>query len=230
MMEKYKEYFVPVAILVAGSMVSLAVLVAGGSTIPQQGLSAEVAGTIEGINEPSDAVLAVTDQDYIRGNPNAPITIVEYSDFECPFCSRFHPTIQQILAEYGDQVRWVYRHFPLDQIHPEATPSAEASECIAEQKGADGFWQFADAMFENQSRLGNSLYREVASQIGADMAQFDNCVTTRKYQDKVKADQAGGAKLGVNGTPGSFVNGTPIRGALPYENVKAIIEAELQKI
>lgn len=94
--------------------------------------------------------LSITEKDHIRGNPNAQITIVEFSDFQCPFCRRFHPTVQQALAEYGDQIRWVYKHFPLDQLHPQARPAAEASECIAEQKGNDGFWQFADEVFKSQ--------------------------------------------------------------------------------
>ena len=94
---------------------------------------------------------SITENDHIRGNPDASITIVEFSDFQCPFCTRFHPTVKQALAEYGDQVRWVYKHFPLSQIHPEAISDAEASECIAEQKGGDGFWNFADALFASQS-------------------------------------------------------------------------------
>ncbi len=99
------------------------------------------------------AQLTIAPQEHIRGNLNAPVTIVEFSDFECPFCRRFHPTAQQALAEYGDRVRWVYKHFPIDQIHPQARPAAEVSECIAEQKGNEGFWQFADIIFENQDRL-----------------------------------------------------------------------------
>ena len=94
--------------------------------------------------------LSVTEKDHIRGNLNAQITLVEFSDFQCPFCRQFHSTVQQALSEYGDQVRWVYKHFPLDQIHPQARPAAEASECIAEQKGSEGFWQFTDAVFKFQ--------------------------------------------------------------------------------
>lgn len=92
--------------------------------------------------------LSVTEKDHVKGNPNAKVTLVEFSDFQCPFCKRFHPTVQQALSEYGDQIRLVYKHFPLDSIHPQARPAAEASECIAEQKGSEGFWQFADAVFK----------------------------------------------------------------------------------
>jgi protein-disulfide isomerase len=232
-MEKYKEYLTPGAIVLAGLMISASLLMASGISFPSQGLSANVADTGGSINNAAGvagAAPVVTDQDYIRGNPNAPITIVEYSDFECPFCGQFHPTVQQALAEYGDQVRWVYRHFPLTQIHPAAVPSAEASECVAEQKGSEGFWQFVDVMFENQRNLGPALYRQEAQKIGVNIAQFDNCVATNKYAEKVQADQASGTALGVSGTPGSFVNDTPLRGALPYASLKSIIDKELQEL
>lgn len=94
--------------------------------------------------------LSITEKDHIRGNPNARITLVEYSDLQCPFCKRFHPTVQQALEEYGGQIRWVYKHYPIDQIHPQARPAGEAAECIGEQKGNEGFWQFVDAVFALQ--------------------------------------------------------------------------------
>jgi len=230
-MNPYQEYFTPGAILIAGIMISVSILLSNGITsLPIEGLRAATANAPV-TNDAAGLAPVVTQEDYIRGNPEAPITIVEYSDFECPFCSRFHPIVKQIMAEYGNKVRWVYRHFPLTQIHPEAQPSAEAAECVAEQKGNDGFWQFTDAMFEEQATgLSADLYRQTAQQIGVDLAQFDDCVATRKYQEKVESVQAGGVALGVNGTPGSFINTTPVRGALPYANLKAIVEAELQKL
>jgi len=233
-MDTYKEYFTPGAILVAGAMISLSIILTGGVSLTSQGLVAQVGDTVvtednQGGSGSEGPV--VTKGDHIRGNPDAAITIVEYSDFECPFCGRFHPTVKQAMAEYGDQIRWVYRHFPLTQIHPSAVPSAEASECVAEQKGSEGFWEFADAMFENQSQgLTPTLYRETANRIGVNLAQYDDCVATRKYKEKVEAHQAEGVKLGVTGTPGSFVNNTPLRGALPYASLKQIIDAELQAL
>jgi protein-disulfide isomerase len=235
MNEQHKEYITPGAILIAGAMISLSIMLTNGISFPPtQGLTAKVADTVVTEDDQADAVgkgPELTGEDYIRGNPNAPITLVEYYDFECPFCARFHPTVQQAMAEYGDQIRWVYRHFPLTQIHPSAVPSAEASECVAEQKGNEGFWQFADAMFEAQSEgLTPALYRETAERIGVNLAQYDDCVATRKYKEKVERAQAEGLALGVNGTPGSFVNGTPVRGAIPYANLKQIIDAELQAL
>lgn len=177
--------------------------------------------------EGSTEKFTIGDKDHIRGDSSAPVTIVEYSDFQCPFCSRFHPTVQQILADYPDQVRWVYKHFPLDQIHPQARPAAEASECVFEQKGNDGFWQFADGLFENQSRLGESLYKELAGDLSLNTDQFNDCVSSRKYKDKVEADYQEGIKAGVRGTPGSFVNGESIPGAVPYSTLKAAIDQAL---
>lgn len=227
-MEKYKNLFMPGAVLGAGALIALSVFATGGLNIPMQdGLPAQAGNQLQ--EDDGAPAPQVTANDYIRGNPNAPITIVEFSDFQCPYCRQFHPTAQQALAEYGDQMRWVYRHFPI-QSHVDAQPAAEASECVGEQKGSEGFWQFVDAMFSQQDRLGTDFYREVAGQIGVNLEQFDVCVTSRKYKDKVEAQQAEGMRLGVNGTPGSFVNNAPVRGALPYANLKAIIEKELQEI
>ena len=101
-----------------------------------------------------DIVLpTISDTDHVLGKANAKVTIVEFSDFQCPFCSRHHPTMQRIISEYPDDVRWVYKHFPLESIHPRARPAAEASECVADLAGNDAFWQYADKLFANQSSL-----------------------------------------------------------------------------
>lgn len=227
-----KELFTPAAIVIAALIIGGALVYTKGFPQTLEGTEGVTSGVQQGEQTPSKSAegspqIPVTEQDHIRGNKSAAVTLIEFSDFQCPFCSRFHPSAAQALAEYGDQIRWVYRHFPLDQIHPNARPAAEASECLAEQKGNDGFWAFADGLFANQARLGLALYQELAQQQGVDMAQFNDCVAQRKYQDKVESDYQLGVKLGVNGTPGSFLNGTPIRGAIPYEQLKAMIDAEL---
>jgi protein-disulfide isomerase len=173
--------------------------------------------------------VVISDNDHIRGNKNAPVKIVEFSDYQCPFCKRHHPTMQQIMAEYGDQVAWIYKHYPLDSLHPQARPAAEASECIWEQKGDDGFWQFTDDIFANQARIGSDLYNELAGKIGVNMNQFQDCVDSRKYQSKVEADYQAGLKAGVTGTPGNFVNGIPVKGAVPFSSLKLVIDSELSK-
>jgi protein-disulfide isomerase len=174
------------------------------------------------------AVKKVSAEDQVIGESGASVTIIEYSDFECPFCGRFHPTMKRIMDEFDGQVRWVYRHFPL-QFHAQARPAAIASECAGEQ---GKFWEFADGIFENQTRLGSSLYGELADELGLNRSKFDDCVKIQKYGDKVDADFAEGAAAGVTGTPGSFIvgpNGSPwlVPGAVPYEQLRAMVEAAL---
>jgi len=174
-------------------------------------------------------VPVVSDADHVRGDANAPLTIIEYSDFECPFCARFHPTMQQVMDNYDGKVRWVYRHFPLS-FHPEATPAAEASECAAEQ---GKFWEYADALIENQDSLSATYYPQLAQQLGLDTTKFNDCLSSDRMLDRVQSDQAGGSAAGVTGTPGSFLidadgNAQAIKGALPYASVAAMIDAALQ--
>jgi len=226
-MEKYKDFFTPVAILVAGAMVSFSVLTVGGVDILKQPQGEEEDTAAE------EAGPQVTKDDYIKGNPDAPITIVEFSDLECPFCKRFHSTLQQALTEYGDRVRWVYRHFPIDQLHPKADKEAEAAECAGELGGNEKFWAYMDRVFEitpSNNGLDLTLLPQIAKDLGLDQKAFESCLNSGKYAEKVETQYQEGLRLGVSGTPGSFVNGTPVRGAIPYENLKAIIDAELQKI
>lgn len=237
-------YLIPLAIIIAGIVLAGAIIITGGIKISTgvqlaetssadldsqpQPANPEKTGDSDPQPQPTGsggtAQLVISEKDHIRGNPEALVTIIEFSDFQCPFCARFHPTVQQILENYPDQVRWIYKHFPLDSIHAEARPSAEASECAAEQ---GKFWEFADGLFENQSRLGNDLYKELASQIGLDMSQFEDCVSSRKYKDHVEADLQEGIKEGVTGTPGSFVNDERISGAVPYSTLDVTVKRVL---
>lgn len=169
---------------------------------------------------------AVTNEDHVRGDlKKAKVVIVEYSDFECPFCGRHHPTMQQVMDEYGDDVAWVYRHFPLS-FHPEANPAALASECAAEQ---GKFWEYADELFANQDSLAEGYYSQLAGELGLNQNKFDDCLESAKYQAVVDADTATGAAAGVNGTPATFINGQLISGAVPFASLKTVIDAELAK-
>lgn len=173
-------------------------------------------------------VPTVTDADHIRGDADAPITIIEYSDFECPFCGRFHPTMQQVMEEYDGKVRWVLRHFPLS-FHPQALPAANAVECASEQ---GKFWEYADELFANQSSLGDSYYAKLAADLGLNVSTWQDCYDSDKYQDAIEAQAQSGASAGVSGTPGSFVidqdgNAIPIKGALPFSSVAAAIDSVL---
>ncbi len=174
---------------------------------------------------PAGPLPEITDEDHLKGSPDAKITIVEYSDFECPFCSRFHPTVQQALDEYPDDVNWVFRHFPLS-FHANAESAANASECAAEQ---GKFWEFGDELYANQTSLNTATYEKIAGDLGINNSQFQDCISSNKYADKVQAQSQGGAGAGVTGTPGSFIVGPegdvlPIRGALPYSSIKAGID------
>lgn len=220
-----EKLYLPISIVIAS-------LIIAGSIVytksPQQSVQSTSSVVSTGGQGQTDSTgVTITEQDHVRGDFEAPVTIIEYSDYECPFCGRFHPTVKQVLEDYPGQVRWIYKHFPLDQIHAQARPAAEASECIFEQKGNDGFWQFTDSLFENQSRLGESFYKELAVQIGVNASQFNNCLSSRKYKDKVESDYQEGIKAGVRGTPGSFVNGKSIPGAVPYSTLKAAIDQAL---
>ncbi len=192
---------------------------------PTEGkLSEDQAGKVE----------KVSDKDHIRGNKDAKVFLIEYSDFECPFCARFHPTAQQILDEYGDDVAWIYRHFPLDTIHLRARPAAQASECAAELGGEDMFWSFIDEIFENQeTTLSDSGLKNTANKLGLDASAFSNCVESEKYKDKVEEQYQGGLTAGVTGTPGNFVVNSKgevwlIPGAVPFEILKESIDEALQ--
>lgn len=227
------SYAVPISIIVAGLLIALAIYFSGGRfPISQKTQKAEEGNTAPsptGTLPVGGRDIQVSDDDHIRGNKDAKVTLVEFSDLQCPFCRKFHPTVKQLLSAYPDQVRWVYKHFPLDTIHSEARPAAEASECVWEQKGDDGFWRFVDGVFENQERIGSQLYRELAQEIGVNMGQFESCISSRKYQQKVEDDYQKGLAAGVRGTPGSFMNGREIPGAVPYSELESTLKSLLGK-
>lgn len=169
------------------------------------------------------------DNDHIRGNVDASITLVEYSDFECPFCGRFTPTIEQILATYPDDVRIVYRHFPLRSIHPNAAKAAEASECAGEQ---GKFWEYHDKLFQQQDSLGEATYENIARSLSLNISKFTECMNTSKYAAVVQADETDGLAAGVNGTPHTVVVGPngetiPLRGAVPFSQVQSAVDSLL---
>jgi len=158
------------------------------------------------------------------GAIDAKVTIVEFSDFECPFCVDFYQqTYAQLKKDYGDKIRFAFRHFPLD-MHPNAKKAALASECAREQ---DKFWEYHDVLFENQKDLSAAALQQYAQKVGiADLSRFSQCLETEKYKAKIEADTQAGLDYGIDGTPTFFVNGRRIPGAFPYtEFVKVIQEA-----
>lgn len=158
-----------------------------------------------------------------KGPDDAKVTIVEFSDFQCPFCSRAHDTLDQVMNAYAGKVKFVYRQFPLN-IHPNAEKAAEASLCANDQ---GQFWKMYDTLFANQRALEEPKLSEYAKQVGLDQAKFEECLKSGKFAQAVKDDQAAGEKLGVNGTPAIFINGIPFNGAVPFDELKETIDSEL---
>jgi protein-disulfide isomerase len=232
-------YALPAAIIIGFSIIAAAIYFGGNNT------SGPVAATAPANNQAAqEEVVAgpirpIDDTDHIRGNPNAPIVIVEYSDFDCPFCKNFHDTMIQVVENYGvnGDVAWVYRHFPIEQLHPGAKRVAAAAECVAELAGNDAFWKFTDLAFgerginepTNASRL-----TEFAVTAGASQPAFEECLSSGRTMARVDADIADALSAGAQGTPYSLVvvgeQQGPINGAQPYGVVSQIIETLLGQI
>lgn len=227
----------PLSVIIAGGLIAGAVyisntkrpVVAGNQP---QAIAQQPTGDL-------DQVKPITKEDHVRGDPNAPVKIVEYSDMECPFCKSFHPTMQKIMDEYGKdgKVAWVYRHFPLDSIHSNARPEAIASECANELAGNDGFWRFTDRFFEltpsnNRTEI-EKVIPQIAQEMGLNSQQFSACRTSGKYDKHIQDDLDNATATGGNGTPWSIVIGKggkkyPLSGAQPYESVRQLVELALQ--
>jgi protein-disulfide isomerase len=166
-----------------------------------------------------------TDGDPSQGPENAPVTIVEFSDYQCPFCTRWYDEVySRLMKDYQGKIRFVYRDFPLYSIHPEAEPAAEAANCAGEQ-GA--YWQFHDALFGQKNGLNAQAYSQYASEIGLDLEKFNTCLSEHRYKDEVTADFKYASKMGVSSTPTFFVNGLAVVGAQPYEVFQQLIDKEL---
>jgi protein-disulfide isomerase len=165
------------------------------------------------------------DDDPALGPDNAPITIIEFSDYQCPFCRQWHEdSFSKIKETFGDQVRFVYRDFPLDSLHPQAEPAAEAANCAREQ---DKFWEYHDKLFSGEYELGETAYSQIAKDLKLDVAAFEKCLKEGKYKAEVQADYQYAANLGIRSTPTFFINGIPLVGAQPFEVFQEVITKEL---
>ncbi len=162
-----------------------------------------------------------------HGPADAPVTIVEFSDFECPYCQAMLGTIRNVQETYGENIRLVYRQFPLNSIHPNAQKAAEASLCANDQ---GRFWEMHDLMFEDQRGLSVEALTMKAESLELDGSTFEKCLTSNKYAEQVKQDVMDGTVLGVTGTPAVFVNGRPLVGNVPYDQLAKIIDAELKAL
>lgn len=255
-MDTIQKLAVPISIIIAGGMIAVSLFVVNSNKTGGTGTTPTVAQEIRGVQ----------DSDHIRGNPNADIILVEYSDTECPFCKQFHETLKTIMAEYGDsgKVAWVYRHFPIPSLHPKAPKEAEALECAAEQGGNEMFWKYTDMVYETtnaNNALDIGVYNspadvplgpdgkpyyaqkkprsttdagqlsDFAKELGLDVAQFEDCLKTGKYTERVTTDVNEVVASGGGGTPHSIliVDGEqiPLEGAQPIDVVKGLIDSLL---
>ena len=211
------------SIIIAGVVVASAIMYANAHPSAQLPVS-DSRSPVSSVN-----VSAPSAGDHVLGNPRAPIILIEYSDFQCPFCSMVYPTLKKIVDESNGQIAWIYRHYPLTQIHPQALPAANAAECVAEQLGDAGFWKYTDAIFADQSKLTPEYSASLAKQFGADMTKYNSCVSSQKYLNKINADTAEAQANGGNGTPYTIV-WTPkkqiaVSGAQPYEQFISAINS-----
>lgn len=234
---------VPGAIIIAGLIIAVAIFASkmpfskGGNNEPLKDpeLLAQVSGII------SDPVQVearpVDEQDFVRGDKNAPLTFIEYSDTECPFCKRFHIVMNMILADMPGKVKLVYRHFPLDGLHKQAREEALATECAAAQGGNDAFWKYTDEVFKRtKSNDGLDLAElpKIAQATGLNVDTFNTCMADKKLADNVQADAEDGNKIGVTGTPYTLIvtkdgRQYAIEGYRSYSVVKEIIRQLTEK-
>lgn len=219
--QKKNNLSIPLAIIVAG------VLIAGAFYVTNKNKQPVATKVEKEENKDGITIKPVTAEDHILGNPKAPIMIVEFSDTECPFCKDFHATMHRVIDSYGKsgKVAWVYRHFPIDQLHPKARKEAEATECAAELAGNDGFWKYADLIYKktpSNNGLNPSLLPQIAQEIGLNKAEFESCLNSGKYADKVEKQYQDAVISGGQGTPYTVIvtkyEKIPIsEGAIPFD-------------
>ena len=204
----------PVAVIVAGLIIAGAILFTNSDKTPvaekgneqvAEKANENNAGNNGNSNTDTSNLNPVDESDHILGSLDAPIKIVEFSDFECPFCGRVHPTLETVVEQYDGQVAWVYRHFPLSQIHRNANSLAQASECVAEFAGNDAFWAFSEGIFDG--KVDVSTLDGISDVVAVDQAQVQSCVDSEKYKDEVAKDFEDGRSVGARGTPYAVVTG-----------------------
>lgn len=232
-------YFVPSAIVVAGVIIAGAVVYSSGARPAGQLAGNSASPPTVPASPAADNITPIRNDDHVLGSPEAPVKIVEFSDLECPFCKSFHPTMQQVIQAYGQdgRVAWIYRHFPLDAIHPKADKEAEATECANELGGNSKFWAYVDRLFAitpSNNNLNPAELPKIAEYVGLDSAAFEACLASGKYAAHVEADYQDALASGGEGTPYSVViakNGEKfvVSGAQPYAAVKAVIDLALQE-
>jgi len=218
------------AIIIAGLFIAGAILLKGSERPVDQKDTENDLG-VEKIE-----LTQVSKNEHILGNPKASVMVVEYSDTECPFCKSFHATMHRVMERKGGEIAWVYRHYPIPELHKKAFREAEATECAWEQGGNDAFWKYTNRLFTitpSNDGLNDTDLLDIAKYTGLDIKAFNTCLDSGKFKDKVSADIESGNNAGVRGTPSSFIvkNGKvvdTIPGALPFESTLEKINAALK--
>ncbi|MBP9760505.1 MAG: thioredoxin domain-containing protein [Candidatus Pacebacteria bacterium] len=220
-------YLIPAAIVIAGIFIAGAIFATNGNGKGSTAV-APTGKTLEA------TVLPVTADDHVRGPKDPDVYLIEYSDYECPYCERFHVTVQEVLKKYDGKVAWVYRHLPLP-MHAEAHPAAVAGECMAELGGEDAFWSYTDAILSGGKALSRETYTSIATGLSIDKTAFETCLDSGKYDALIQKDSDNAAELGGNGTPFTVLltkNGDILKfsGALPIEQVSLLVERALRSL
>lgn len=226
---------IPLSIILAGGLMAGALYYSNLKVKTQQAVIDTVQKSAEGSSVKMRPVAA---DDHILGNPDAQAILVEYSDPECPYCKQFHTTMRRVMNDYGKdgKVAWVYRHFPIDSLHPKARKEAEATECANEIGGPEKFWQYINLLYDtttSNNSLDPAQLPVMAKTVGLDVKAFNTCLSSGKYASKVEADYQDAIGAGAKGTPTSILvskdgTKTVLDGAQPYENIKRVLDAVLQ--
>lgn len=220
------------AFFVVGFFVMLGIYLNGGASF---GKIAQAGDPNIAVNPPPSAAaepnVSLSDDDWVRGAKDAGISIVEYSDFDCPFCQRHHETMNQIMKEYDGKVNWIYRHFPLTSLHPNASKKANAAECAGAIGGQDAFWKYSDEIFARDEGGTTSELVDIAAQIGVNRSKFETCLNKEEYSSVVNGDAQDAVTQGGNGTPYNVIvagdQQIPVNGAVPFEQFKSILDSLL---
>lgn len=223
--QKNNPYLMPVAIIIAGALIAAAVVVKDS---PEKTTVAKE----EEKKDLTEEVLPITESDHVRGARDADVFLIEYSDYRCGYCGLFHDTVTQVIEEYDGQVAWVYRHSP---FQPGGKEAAIASECVAEQLGDEGFWEYTDAVFADQQNLNAAWHVEQATTLGADKTAFETCVSSGKYDQLILEQTTNAQTLGSRGTPFNVLltkEGDTLKfsGAQSPENVKILVNKALSSL
>lgn len=226
------KYILPLAIVVAGVLVAGAIYLGGGNK------SANLPNKPGAVSqeEPQIELAPVTERDHVLGDANAPVVIIEYSDLECPFCKIFHSTMQEVVTTYEGQVAWVYRHFPIPELHTKAIKESEATECAWDQGGNDAFWRFTNELFErtgSNDSLDLAELPKIAEDTGLIVDSFSTCLSSGRFTEYVESSALEAVRAGARGTPYSIAitkdgRRAIINGAEPLNMIRAKIDTLLE--